>query len=150
MNNSAFRRIVMSGMFGLFLVSACASVSAQSLADALSVKIPFEFTVGEKTLPAGEYTIQRLRDTPAILVIQSADRGSRAVIWTTPMDDSQSPAKTKLVFSDYGDRRFLAQVWIQGEKSKRTLAKSRAERELAKTASAKTSAVSLSDNPRQK
>lgn len=147
MNQSAFRRIIMSG---LFLTLACASVSAQSIADLLSVKIPFEFTVGEHTLPAGDYTIQRLRDTPAMLVIQRADRETRAVIWTTPMDASQSPSKTKLVFSDYGDQRFLAQVWIQGEKTKRMLIKSRAERDLARSVSAKTSTISLADYRRQK
>lgn len=82
MNQSAFRRII---TLGFFLAVACASVSAQSIENKLSVKIPFDFVVGEQTLAAGKYSFRRLPGMPDKLAIQSADRQARAVIWSTRM-----------------------------------------------------------------
>ena len=145
MNQSAFRI-----MLSFFLAVACASVSAQSIENKLSVKIPFDFIVGEQTLPAGKYTFRHLPGMPDKLAIQSADRQARAVVWSTLTETRQAPAKTTLVFRNYGDQRFLAEVWVHGDKNGGILVQSRAERELAQRTSAKTNAISFTDERREK
>lgn len=147
MNQSAFHRII---MFGLFLTLACASVSAQATVHIFSGKIPFDFNVWEQKLPAGEYTIRYLSDTPSMLLIQSTDRQVQAVISTNRMGTRQAPGKTRLVFSKYGDQHFLAQVWARGDNNGRMLVKSHVERDLAKSASAKSNTIAQTDYRRQK
>ena len=147
MNQSAFRRII---TLGFFLAVACASVSAQSIENKLSVKIPFDFVVGEQTLPAGKYSFRHLPGMPDKLAIQSADRQVRAVIWSTLTETRPAPAKTTLVFRNYGAQRFLAEVWVGGDKNGGILVQSRVERELAQHTNAKTQTISFADERQQK
>jgi hypothetical protein len=46
-------------------------------------------------------------------------------------ESSKTPERSKLVFHRYGDRYFLAQIWVAGYNSGRELPKSRQEVEVA-------------------
>jgi hypothetical protein len=88
-----------------------ASLSTASLAVAqdriLKAHIPFDFTVGDTWMPAGEYTIS----SPLNLMIQfrSAD-GHSATTVAAARSYHESNSGSKLVFSKYGDRYFLNRV----------------------------------------
>jgi hypothetical protein len=72
--------------------------------------VPFNFSVGEKVLPAGEYTFTT---EESIVRIQSRDGKQNLV--TLPYRTriaAQSHANTKLTFKRYGDAYFLAQIWL--------------------------------------
>lgn len=116
-------------MMGLFLVLAVGSVQAQS-GGSLEVNIRFDFQIGNKVLPAGQYTVRRLAQNS--MVLESAD-GER-VIAQTPgtADGGGKETREKLVFHQYGDQYFLAQVWIDRDADGRKLIMSDAEREAAK------------------
>ena len=45
---------------GLFVLSAVGMGQAQIGGDVLKVKVPFNFTVGTQTFPAGEYSLKPL------------------------------------------------------------------------------------------
>jgi hypothetical protein len=91
--------------------------------------IPFTFSVGKTTLPAGRYTIAVLNPSSdrKILQIRSADGRASAVILTTGIQGNASD-DAKLVFDRYGDRYFFAQAQMAGDATTLAAVKSRAER----------------------
>ena len=130
--NKQMRRIWW--VLGLWMIASVASVYGQS--DVLmTVNIPFAFSVGNKTLAADEYTIERLGQNRGDLMFRSADgRASRIFLAIT--DDTEPVSdENRLVFHQYGDRYFLSQVWCGPNHSLYELLPSRAEREAAKEAS---------------
>jgi hypothetical protein len=66
------------------LCLAGASGTASAGTDLLEVKIPFPFVVGEQTLPAGEYRIQRDDYAPGALMIRSEHGAAAAILNTRP------------------------------------------------------------------
>ena len=121
-------------MFSLLLMLTAVSVAAQSERSKIT-NIPFSFIVGEKTLPAGEYTVEpNRRDYDKVWLVQSRDGHSSALITTMPVRASETQEKTKFVFHKYGDQYFLSQIWTPGGNSGRELLMPRVERELAKNA----------------
>ena len=93
--------------------------------------IPFQFTAGAMTLPAGEYRVQKERDYSSALVIRSTDGNGATMVMTHAASINAPQAKSKLVFHRYGNRYFLTQVWSAGSSLGRELPKSAKEKEQA-------------------
>src|SRR6266487_6508063 len=90
-------------MFSLLLMVTAISAAAQSERSKVT-NIPFSFIVGEKTLPAGEYTVEpNRRDYGNIWLVQSRDGRTSALFITMSVQASETQEKTKLVFHKYGD-----------------------------------------------
>jgi hypothetical protein len=120
-------------MMSLLMALAIASVQAETLGK-LEVNIPFEFNVGSKTLPAGEYSVKRLTETS--MLVRSADGKRSAVALTmgsTQQGANEKAAAERLVFRQYGNQYFLAQIWMVRDGEGRALNKSDAERKAAST-----------------
>jgi hypothetical protein len=114
--------------------SALASVSAQTAGHNITASIPFEFNVGDKTLPAGQYAIGRINSDGTQLRISNRDDSASRLTQTVLVNEPKE--ESVLVFKRYGDRYFLSQVWKAGETEGRQMLKSDSEkamdRELAK------------------
>jgi|SRR5687767_4940722 len=120
-------------MLSLLLVLTTASVNAQSKRS--FINIPFSFTVGDKTLPAGEYTIAPIRrDSHNVWQVESRNRDKSVLFTTIPVWDSHTPDETNLVFNRYDGQYFLSQILTGGDNSGRVLRMRRLERALAKSA----------------
>jgi hypothetical protein len=116
---------------GLAFVSAVASAKGQSTQAV--AKVPFEFIVGGKTLPSGQYTVSALSDTnKAAMVIRGR---SSAIRLTNEIQTNKNKEQARLVFHRYGEHYFLSEVWMGADSNGRQLVKSRQEgsieRELA-------------------
>jgi hypothetical protein len=117
-----------------------ASIGATSLATTLAspftvrirADIPFDFNVGKKRLPKGEYIIESLGDA-GTLTIRNARKG-KSVVFNTIRSKPTDGNKAKLVFNRYGDQYFLARVWDQSSETILKLSKSSTEKRLAKLA----------------
>jgi hypothetical protein len=121
-------------MFSLLLMLTAVTVAAQSARSKIT-NIPFDFIVGQKTLPAGEYTVEpNRRDFDNVWLIQSREGNASVLIATMTVRANQSQEETKLVFRKYGDQYFLSQIWTPGGNSGRELTMPRLEREVAKNA----------------
>jgi hypothetical protein len=118
-------------LLSLSVMLAVVSVSANPTSP-LEANIPFDFSVGGKTLLAGVYTVTPMT-TPGILLIRSEDGRAAALVVTNRVQARQEQDQTKLVFHRYGNQYFLAQVWRAGDGDGRELLRSRAERELIKS-----------------
>ncbi len=81
----------------------------------IKATIPFEFSVGSQTLPAGQYIVRPLNNN-GMLMIQSADDHHRtALINTSSVQALPGQERARLVFRKYGDQYFLGQVWPGGD-----------------------------------
>ena len=116
----------------LLLILTAVSVAAQSERSKIT-NIPFSFIVGQKTLPAGEYTVEpNRRDFDKVWLVQSREGNESALFTTVSVRANQPQEETKLVFRKYGDQYFLSQIWTSGGNTGRELLKPRLERELAR------------------
>ena len=119
-------------MLSLVLMLTAVSVCAQSERSKFT-NIPFNFIVGQKTLPAGEYTVEPNRkDSHNVWLVQSREGNATALFATMPVRANQTQEETKLVFHRYGDQYFFSQIWTLGGNTGRELLMPRLERELAK------------------
>jgi hypothetical protein len=100
----------------------------------MRANIPFAFTVGEKTLPAGTYTFAVINPTSdqKVLQIRSVD-GRFSAITQTSLRHGNHADDAKLVFRRYDDQYFLAQIEMAGDAPTLVTAKSRAERSTRRT-----------------
>ena len=122
------------GFAMLMLVVALAFVTAVVSANGQSRKarasVPFEFVVGDKALPAGDYNVDSITTNGETLRIGNAASKQSATRLTATADGSSKNAK--LVFHRYGPRYFLAEVWTGAGAEGRQLMKSRQERAIEK------------------
>jgi len=117
----------------LFLLLAVSSVSVFAQSDRQTVvNIPFDFIVGDKSMTAGKYIIQRnKRDSDTVWTITSKDTGAtRKVFLTVPMVSNETQQDTKLVFHRYENYYFLTAFWTAGGNTGRVLQPSDRERGL--------------------
>jgi hypothetical protein len=126
------RTLTTSTMLSLLLMLTALAVSAQSGQSGV-IDIPFNFIVGQKILPSGEYTVGAFSEaSDKVWLIQSKDAHAGAFFLTLPVRASEMQEKASLVFHKYGDQYFLSQIWIPGSNLGRELSMPRLERELAK------------------
>jgi hypothetical protein len=110
MNNKTYRFVA---ILGIFLGLAVASVHAQA-PNKVEVDIPFEFSAGKTTLPAGVYSIKRLAGNNVTL--QSKDCQSSVILNAPVTNNSTDPnAVEHLVFERYGDQYALSQIWLTAD-----------------------------------
>ena len=99
----------------------------------IQVNVPFDFAVGNTTLPAGKYEIRGLDDhAPNVLELRSAN-GRTTVVFDAESAQTrgdQIESKNELIFNKFGDRYFLSQVWVAGSSFGNELPKSRMEKRL--------------------
>ncbi len=117
------------------LVVTAVPLMAQTIR--LTANIPFEFAVGEKIMPAGEYFTWN-GSGAGMLMLQ--DYAAHAAVLSTAQRETVNVTKdpasnTRLVFNRYGNRYFLSQVVNAYTGVGFLLPETHTERELAKTAS---------------
>src|SRR5262245_20707088 len=113
--------------FALLAVAIVPATQAQS--SMLKARVPFDFVVGEKTLPSGEYQVKAVN--PTSVSIQSNDSSSSAMVLTSATQAGKILDVGKLVFNRYDDEYFLSKIWVPSSDTGRELRKSRLEREIA-------------------
>jgi hypothetical protein len=88
----------------------CAAIGPVSLMAQSEIRttIPFDFTVGAKSLPAGEYRFQKVRDN--IFTIQSIHGHAGVLTLTMPPEESSRYGRAVVTFQRYGENYFLSAV----------------------------------------
>ena len=76
--------------------------------------VPFEFTVGDKTLQAGKILAGLPGNDVGTMTIHNLDNDQYALRMARTMRGPDTSDQAKLVFRKYGNRYFLAEVWIPG------------------------------------
>jgi hypothetical protein len=92
-----------------FLAIANFAMAGTSFAQSTGVRanVPFDFTVGNKLLPAGTYTIKEQSDH--VILITNHDKPIAALSLVNG-DSNTSPNGGKLKFHRYGNQYFLSEI----------------------------------------
>ena len=86
----------------------------------LEASVPFEFVVGHRAFPAGNYIFEMATGSPqtsdqtGVLVVRSRVRKLYAAVATGVTADANAHVRPKLMFVRNGDRVFLSEVWQPG------------------------------------
>src|SRR5260370_20089337 len=116
-------------IMGLFVVLAVSIAHAQIGGDVLKVKVPFNFTVGTQTFPAGQYSLKPL--LPHTMSLRNQVGQVLTNITTNSVESTEVQKSMKLIFNGNDGHSFLAQIWKQGANIGRELTTSPAEIEMA-------------------
>jgi hypothetical protein len=124
MKRHAYTFIGAMVLVAVFSMSTATAQSPQLLAE-----IPFDFSAGDYTLPAGKYIVNVANPASGnnVLRIRSTD-GKAGMVLLTHSVISKRQDQAKLVFHRIGDRYFLAQAWAAGDSTGMEAMKSRSER----------------------
>ena len=115
--------LILLAVFGL----AATPTKAQA-AYGVRAEVPFDFMVGDKTLPAGKLVVRGASASESgPWSISTFDKGQSAFRMARLLMGSDPDERGKLVFHKYGNQYFLAQVWVPGYKAVE-LIKSKSER----------------------
>jgi hypothetical protein len=120
--------LIVASLVSLLLVAG----SAVAQTNTVHANVPFSFTVGEKTVPAGAYMVGRLGDSPELVRLQTQDGKQCTILTSNSVENRHGANKTKLVFNHYKDQYFLSEIWIEGATTGRRMLRSTRETELAR------------------
>jgi hypothetical protein len=136
----------------LALISAAAFSPSRTQAQIignLAAEIPFQFHVGNTTLPAGKYIVHQLEGSDLTMMeITSADGKQSALFNVEPAEAKSTPEKSELIFNKYGDRYFLSEMFDEGNADGSKLFESRDEKQASKEGGADVAHVAAS-HPQQ-
>jgi hypothetical protein len=98
-------RISAVTLLAIASLAACGSAIAQQ--PSIKANIPFDFTVGNTWMPAGEYTVSS--PSQHVVQLRSSDNAKTAEIVST-QGYNESRSGSKVVFDKFGDQYFLRHV----------------------------------------
>ena len=94
------------------------------------VQVPFEFVVGSKVVPSGEWIIQPAGVDTNSLMIRNTGAAVGMFSAASLLDAKQVAGNYALVFHKYGNSYFLSGVKIAGTRTGYRLPQSKAEAEM--------------------
>jgi hypothetical protein len=95
-----------------------------------AVQVPFEFMVGNKTVPAGEYTVQSANTWSQTLLIRKKSGGVSMFSPSALGANGKTAGNDGLLFHKYGDHYFLWAVEVKGSRTIYQVPETNAEAEL--------------------
>ena len=143
MKKTAYTMIALA----VLVCSMAVAADAQNGGRRLVANVPFQFNVGDRTLPAGEYTIAQTNPASDLAVLQIKTKdGSQSVLVQMNSIVGRISDGSTLVFRRYGNKYFFAQACIDGDSEGLNAPSSRSERATQKEMAAlgvKTEMVAL-------
>jgi hypothetical protein len=122
---------IINTLTGLVLLLAVAAPlhAGSILNHEMTVSVPFGFIAGDKSLPAGDYSVQVNPERRSVVLHQEGQ--SPLILLTNRRESTNTPPRGKLVFKRYGANFFLSEVWNQDNATGQALTPSAAEKEMA-------------------
>ena len=93
------------------LCLASASGSAYAGSRVLETRIPFPFVVGSRTLPAGQYSIEREDMSGALIIRGEHGLNASAILNTRPVSSAPAGSPPALEFKHVENQYRLSNVW---------------------------------------
>ena len=113
---------------GLAIVIGVACGFAESKSVVMKAKIPFAFSAGDVTFPAGEYTITK-ENARGTLLIRGSQENEVCLVQTYSGITYVPDGNGSLLFKRYGEKYFLSQVFPGFEGAGHKLPVSKMEKE---------------------
>lgn len=122
----AYTMIALMVLVGSVAVAAQAQTASPAQ---LVASIPFQFNVGDKAMPAGDYTIRQVNPSSDQTILQlRAKNGSRTVMIQMDNVIGRAHEGSQLIFNRLGSEYYFSQAWMSGDETGWQAPKSKAER----------------------
>ena len=118
------------GLVIILTISAVTAIHAQSATN-IKAQIPFEFSVKNKTFPAGDYTLQKQDNRGEMWTLRSRDNERQVNLPVMNIETKRFSDGGKLTFHRCGDKYFLSAMEMPDYKIE--LPESSVERALEKS-----------------
>lgn len=99
----------------VLFIGACIQAHAQTN---IRVNVPFDFTVGNQTLPAGEYHVSTVWNNNKGVWQITGERGKSAFVMTNPLESAGAEHNVSLVFRQFSGQYALVQFWPGGDEGR--------------------------------
>jgi hypothetical protein len=107
--------------FMLFLAAVLAlSTAAYAQQSIVRASVPFNFMVGDKLYPAGDYSVANISIGSPVLQIKN-DEQSSLILTSACSGPKGKSEQTKLIFERVGGVYFLHQIWVASNQVGREL-----------------------------
>ena len=126
----------------LLAIGGGTSARAQ-VTDTIEADVPFDFTVNNKLVPAGHYTVKRVDWNPGIMELRAANDRVVKVFLTEDAEISKDPKRSELLFDRIGDQYFLSRIFEEGNRFGVAVQESSAERKPEKEGALEKQSVSV-------
>ena len=112
-------------MFAMVMLITQLLASAQlGTGETLTAKVPFQFLVGNKVIPAGQCVVRRA-SPESMLIISNWGTKASLISPASKTQDKLASSNNALVFHRYGDRYFLTGIKLEGSKTEYRLPEAR-------------------------
>jgi len=111
---------------GLFFLGGVISANAQT--GGVRVKVPFEFEIANKHLPAGEYVVSSEHDQVWLRIY----RGNTVAVVQSNRTMHDGGKTGKVVFNCYEKLCYLSKLWLPDADGSREIMTSKSEKQAAK------------------
>jgi hypothetical protein len=115
----------------LALTALLLATAAHAQQTNVKADVPFDFVVGNRAYPAGEYTVKSISESGVTIRIDNTQEPKTGLVLSNSCHNVQPSTETKLLFQRLGDHYFLYQIWTEGNSSGREFPMSKAETQLA-------------------
>jgi hypothetical protein len=106
----------MKYLFALFLTLASFGSALADSRDTTVTSVPFDFVIGNKTFPAGTYSIsRRSKESSPTLLIRRENGKTAALFFPSTTESSDPNGQVKLQFRHEGDMYFLTGVFGESD-----------------------------------
>ncbi|HUM04314.1 MAG TPA: hypothetical protein VLT90_02565 [Terriglobales bacterium] len=129
----------------VFVVYLGAISYGQDASSVIRVKIPFEFSVGGKTFPAGDYSL--VQPMQRFLVLRDSRGQSVASAFTSTVDVSNPVVAPTLRFASVDGRHILTELWQAEDPAGQRLLNAKASTAVARHHSTETRAAAEGSRP---
>ena len=101
----------LAGIFAaVFSMAAFAMAAPAATSDQLLVNVPYDFVVGDKTLPAGTYRVSRVStNNVGTLLLKNVDNHSGVLLNASEWEDARAD-KPELRFQQVAGQHFLSAI----------------------------------------
>jgi hypothetical protein len=117
--------------FFLALTALGMATAAHAQQTNVKATVPFDFVVGNRAYPAGEYSVKAIDQSDVILRIDNTQSAKAEMVLSNACTKSAPSPTTNLVFHRVGDGYFLYQIWTEGNTQGREFPMSRTETQIS-------------------
>ena len=104
------RKLYLRVLIALIAVAGLGVAARGQAADQIVVNIPYDFVVGSKTLPAGNYKVHRVSDAnPRALILSSFENRASVFVLASQVESTRAD-KVEVRFEQVGGERFLSTI----------------------------------------
>jgi hypothetical protein len=121
-----YTRLMIAAALMMLPIMAAAQLG---MSEKVKASIPFDFVVGNRIIPAGDYELQRPIGAKT-LVLRGVDAHMGLFTGATETEARRPAASYALVFHQYKNRHFLVAVKIENSRMQYQLPESKLEREV--------------------